>query len=136
MKVIISVVRLARNLWHECCPAGRAASATFEVFLSRKYCPQVWMNYKRNSTATRPHQLRAIRRGCPGVGVGMAEAGWTIYNVLLDLTGGSASFSSLSKADVGLSFAVSGLLSVAQCCPHYWCKFGDARNVCLPQAAS
>ena len=48
-------------------------------------------------------------------GVGMAEAGWTIYNVLLDLTGGSS-----SKSDDSLSFAVSGLLSVAQCCPHWW----------------
>lgn len=37
-----------------------------------KYCPQVWMNYKRKSTA-----------------------GWTIYNVLLDLTGGLLSVAQL-----------------------------------------
>ncbi|CAE7558865.1 unnamed protein product [Symbiodinium pilosum] len=37
-----------------------------------KYCPQVWMNYKRKSTA-----------------------GWTIYNVLLDLSGGFLSVAQL-----------------------------------------
>ena len=44
----------------------------------RKYCPQVWLNFQRKSTA------RVSSRG-----LSMHQVGWTIYNVLLDFTGGA-----------------------------------------------
>ncbi|CAE7607073.1 CTNS [Symbiodinium natans] len=62
--------------YEECCLSWLTfltITAEVKVAISVvKYCPQVWMNYKRKSTA-----------------------GWTIYNVLLDFTGGLLSVAQL-----------------------------------------
>ena len=51
----ISVVKLVCNYG---LPIGIpcACPASSPVSLSRKYCPQVWMNYKRKSTAAGWHR--------------------------------------------------------------------------------
>ncbi|CAJ1422387.1 unnamed protein product, partial [Effrenium voratum] len=70
------VVAVYIHYYKECCLSW----LTFLTYLAQvkvaisvvKYCPQVWLNYKRKSTA-----------------------GWTIHNVLLDFTGGLLSVAQL-----------------------------------------
>jgi len=74
--VSASIMAIYLSGMHECCTqwlSFLSVLAEVKVVISVvKYCPQVWLNYQRKSTV-----------------------GWTIYNILLDFTGGLLSVAQL-----------------------------------------